>query len=177
MTWPRMTLSVVRVLLARGGREFHLAVTNRIVDQLVIGERAKRLGELQLQEVVDCHVVDVAGRVGNQHPHCDLVGRQELRKPARDFVVQVDAPLLDQHQQKRRHKSFRDAPNAIVHVRCGRHGRHRGAQGHGQDLAVVHPHSNAPDRHWAGRRAGRVRSARPGCTPSDRGEANALYAV
>jgi hypothetical protein len=141
MTWPRMTLSVWGILLAGAGREVHLAASDRVVDQFLVRKSPKRLGQLQFQEVVHAYVVDVAGRVGHQHSHRYLIGGQELREPARDLVVQADMPLLDQHQQERRHEGLGDPADAIVHIGGGRHGRHRVAHGHRQDLAVAHPHA------------------------------------
>ena len=97
----------VRIFLARAGRKLHLAVAHRVVDQLVISKRAKWLSLLQLAEVVDIYVVDLARGVGHQHPRRHLVGAQQAGEPARDLLVRVDAALLLQHQQQRGHERFR----------------------------------------------------------------------
>ena len=138
------------VLLARARREVHSAVANRIVDQFVVGEGAKRLSQIQLHEVVHRHIVNVAGSVGHEHSHRHLIGGQEVREPAGDLFVQADASLLNQHQQQGGHEGFCDSADAIVHVRGGRHGGHRGAEGGGDHLPVGDPHAKH-DRLRAGR--------------------------
>ena len=88
----------VGVLLARARREIHFAVAHRVVDQFLVSEGAKLLRQLEIKEIFHPDVIDVVGGVAHQHPHRYLIRRQQIRQPASDLVIQVDAPLLDQHQ-------------------------------------------------------------------------------